>query len=150
MTLPASGTMSLGAIRTEAAASGAFGLNWLASNMKSFGGYNLSSEYNLAWIQRNNVAANCTLNMSGQCNCVVNCAAVQTNSSGYDGVGGLTNCNANSACNCNCNCDNRAWLQVNCNCAAAYGYNNCAYNCDYTNCNCNCNCSACGDCSGRC
>ena len=143
MTLPSSGIISISDINTEvgAASNTARGLDWLGSNVKGFTAYNIATVYGLTWLARNNVAANCTLNMAGQCNCVVNCGATQGNPSNFDGVGGLTNCTANSACNCNCNCDSRAWLQANCNCAAANGYNNCAYNCNYTNCNCNCNCN---------
>jgi hypothetical protein len=156
MTLP-TGTISISNLNTEvgAAATTARGLDWLGGNVKGATVYNLGAVKGLTWLQRNNVAANCTANMAGQCNCQVNCGTVQGNPSGFNGgtanyggtpVAGFTNCTANAACNCNCNCDNRAWLQANCNCAAANGYNNCAYNCNYNNCNCNCAC----DCVCRC
>lgn len=143
MTLPVSGTISIGDLNTESgvAATTNKGLSWLNGNLKSFNGtYNFTQSYGKTWYQKNNAYFNCTMdNRDSQCNCN-NCATSQCAQCLGTNVGfGWSQCGAYSAC-ANCACDNKGWLQANCNCG---NFQNCAYNCAFvyaTNCNCACRC----------
>lgn len=136
MTLPASGAISIGAINTETgvAATTNKALTWLNGNLKSWNSqYNFTQSYSKAWYQKTNAYFNCTLdNRDSQCNCN-NCNCQCSNPSAWQLPSSTA---AYGACS-NCACDNRSWLQTNCNTPT---YNNCNYNCYYTNCNCNCAC----------
>lgn len=142
MTLPASGAISLSNVSAEIGGgpTGSVSLAWVRDS--TYYAYkDLNSIHGLTWFRAYSSNGNVVRSpLVTTTNCAVNCDN-QNNSSGYDGIGGWTNCNPTVNVNCNqCGVDHGAYLQGNCNCAC-----NChVCNCEYSNCNCNCAC-ACGD-----
>lgn len=139
MTLPGSGSISLGSINSETGRGGQTSLSFVNGSLLKPGyrnRYDLNSYHGFAWYQKNN-EANCN---NGNCgNCTGNCGNIQ-----------CINCQNCYQFNCN-NCDGQAWLQPNCNCGSTNcmcfaGNCNCyAFQCNNCiavsyDCNCNCDC----------
>lgn len=140
MSLPASGSISISQLNTEVGAAVATqrALSWLQTN-SALGYKDLGSIRGLTFFAAVSSGNSITRTAAATTtNCVTNCVS-QQNPSGFDGVGGLTNCTLRTSVNCNqCGYAHGGGLiQANCNCNC--NCYNC--NCNYNNCNCDCNCN---------